>query len=76
LISVDEYNRLVADNSGLWQALEKFRQQTDLEEVGIEPDTFEEVRNSSPGREAISIRTLRQMLYKHYVSVWSGSRKL
>jgi len=53
LISVDEYNRLVAGNSGLWQALEKFRQQTDLEEVGIEPEIFEEVRDSSPGREAI-----------------------
>jgi len=42
LIAVDEYNRLFAGNSGSWQALEKFRQQTDLEEVGIEPEIFEE----------------------------------
>lgn len=53
LISIDEYNRLSAGNSGLWQAVEKFRQQTDLEEVGIEPEIFEDIRDSSPGREAI-----------------------
>jgi prevent-host-death family protein len=53
LISIDEYNRLVAGNSSLWQALEKFRQQTNLEEVGIEPEIFEGIRDSAPGREVV-----------------------
>ena len=53
LISIDEYNRLVAGNSSLWQALEKFRQQANLEEVGIEPEIFEGIRDSAPGREVV-----------------------
>lgn len=36
-----------------WEALQKFRQENNLEEEGIEPEVFEGVRDLSPGREVI-----------------------
>jgi len=34
-----------------WQRLQSFRQELESEEIWIEPDVFEGVRDSSPGRE-------------------------
>ena len=53
MISIDEYNRLVASNSGFWKALLKFREEVDSEEEEIEPEIFEGVRDTSPGREVV-----------------------
>ncbi|MEW5859114.1 MAG: hypothetical protein AB1861_17300 [Cyanobacteriota bacterium] len=52
LISIDdEDNQLIALQSEFWEALENFRQEVDLQETGIEPEIFEGVRDSLPGRE-------------------------
>ena len=36
-----------------WEAVQKFRQENNLEAAGIEPEVFEGVRDLSPGREVI-----------------------
>lgn len=36
-----------------WQRLQSFRQELDYEGIWIEPDVFDEVRDSSSGREVI-----------------------
>ncbi|MCU0540645.1 MAG: hypothetical protein MUE44_00480 [Oscillatoriaceae cyanobacterium Prado104] len=46
-----ERQRNKPDN--FWEALQKFRQENNLEEAGIESEVFEGVRDSSPGREVI-----------------------
>lgn len=52
LISIDdEDNQLIALQFGFWETLENFRQEVDLQEIGIEPKIFEGVRDLSPGRE-------------------------
>lgn len=49
----DEFNILLADKAGFWKALEIFLQEIDLQEVRIEPEIFQEVRDLSPGREVV-----------------------
>lgn len=49
----DESKEIVISKSEFWQALEKFRHETNIEEVGIEAEIFAGVRDSSPGREVI-----------------------
>ena len=38
---------------GFWKSLNRFRQELDSEGIWIEPDVFEGVRDSSPGREVV-----------------------
>jgi prevent-host-death family protein len=50
LVSVEEYERLRPRRPDLWEAIEAFRERTDLSD--LDPDEiFRGVRNSSPGRE-------------------------
>jgi prevent-host-death family protein len=51
ILSVAEYQRLTAPKSSFWQSLQQFRQQTNIEELGIESDVFAGVRDITPGRE-------------------------
>jgi prevent-host-death family protein len=51
LLSIEEYRRLLSKHSSFWEAYTSFREAVDLEQLQIEPDTFEAVRDSSPGRE-------------------------
>lgn len=51
ILSVAEYQRLTTSKSSFWQSLQQFRQQTNLEELGIESDVFAGVRDITPGRE-------------------------
>ncbi|MFN6566397.1 hypothetical protein [Dendronalium sp. ChiSLP03b] len=41
----------VSGESQFWKCLENFRQEQELEAAGIEPETFADVRDTSPGRE-------------------------
>lgn len=49
----EESIKRVNHQAKLWENLEKFRQEEDLETVGIEPEVFTDVRDNSPGREVI-----------------------
>ena len=51
LVSVEEYERLRNGGTAFWNAYSAFRDAYDLAEQGIEPEVFEGVRESSPGRE-------------------------
>lgn len=50
LLSIAEYERLSTPKVGFWQAYDKFRHETDLTDLEIDPSLFNE-RDSSPGRE-------------------------
>ena len=50
IVSWREYQRLSAGKD-FWSAYQSFRDVFDLSVLGIEPDTFDGVRDSSPGRE-------------------------
>jgi hypothetical protein len=43
----------IKTQGGFWQSIEIFRQELDSEGIWIEPEVFEGVRDSSPGREVI-----------------------
>ena len=43
----------IETKGSFWKSLERFRQELDREGIWIEPEVFEGVRDSSPGREAI-----------------------
>jgi hypothetical protein len=43
----------IETQGGFWKSLEVFRQELDSEGIWIEPEVFEGVRDSSPGREVI-----------------------
>jgi antitoxin Phd len=51
ILSIQEYERLLARQAGFWQAYSVFKEQVNLEELGIEPHTFAGLRDRSPGRE-------------------------
>ena len=51
LLSVREYRRLSGEK-GFWDAYLAFRDETDLDGLGIEPEDFEGLRDATPGREA------------------------
>ena len=51
MLSIQEYKRLLVRQAGFWEAYSAFREQVNLEELGIEPDTFAGLRDRSPGRE-------------------------
>ncbi len=43
----------IETDKGFWKSLARFRQELDSEGIWIEPEVFEGVRDSSPGREVI-----------------------
>jgi antitoxin Phd len=51
MLSIQEYERLLARQAGFWEAYSAFRERVNLQELGIEPDTFAGLRDRSPGRE-------------------------
>ena len=51
LLSVREYRRLSGEKR-FWDSYLAFREGSDLERSGIEPEVFEGLRDASPGREA------------------------
>jgi len=53
IIAKVEKERHIDQPDNFWEALQKFRQENNLEAAGIEPEVFEGVRDSSPGREVI-----------------------
>lgn len=50
LVSVEEYERLRPQGPDLWQAIEAFRQRTDLTDLDVD-EIFGGVRDRSPGRQ-------------------------
>lgn len=52
LLSIGEYRRLVAGKKSFWEAYSEFRDRVDPGRLEIEPETFEGLRDVSPGREA------------------------
>lgn len=52
LLSIQEYERLATRQTSFWEAYSAFRERVNLEELGIEPDTFADLRERSPGRDA------------------------
>ncbi|MGB8686603.1 MAG: hypothetical protein WCD53_04600 [Microcoleus sp.] len=53
IIDKIEKERQIDRPQNFWEALQKFRQENNLEAAGIEPEVFEGVRDLSPGREVI-----------------------
>ena len=51
MLSIQEYKRLSAPQASFWDAYSAFREQVNLQELGIEPDAFAGLRDRSPGRE-------------------------
>ena len=51
LLSIEEYKRLSSNRGGFWKAFTAFRSRVNLQELGIEPDIFTDLRDQSPGRE-------------------------
>jgi prevent-host-death family protein len=51
LLSIQEYRRLLSKGPGFWDAYNKFRNLVGLPQLQIEPSLFEDLRDSSPGRE-------------------------
>ncbi len=50
LVSISDFDRLTSKPPDLWSAIERFRAETDLEELDVE-QILEGVRDASPGRE-------------------------
>ncbi len=51
IVSLRQFQRLASNRNDFWTALERFRASVELEQLGIEPELFEGVRDPSPGRE-------------------------
>ncbi|MEO1428273.1 MAG: hypothetical protein AAFV71_04245 [Cyanobacteria bacterium J06633_8] len=47
----EESTKVVNNQATLYESIEKFRQEEDLETAGIEPELFYDVRDNSPRRE-------------------------
>lgn len=52
LLSAEEYHRLLARGKSFWDAYSSFVERTEPENLGIQAETFEGLRDDSPGREA------------------------
>lgn len=50
LVSIKDFERLARGRPNLWSAIEKFRAETNLEELDVD-GILEGVRDPSPGRE-------------------------
>ena len=51
LVSISEYERLQGREQSLWEEIGKFREREDIARNGVEPETFEGVRDRGAGRE-------------------------
>jgi antitoxin Phd len=51
LLSLEEYQRLLAKGTRFWDAYTAFRSSTDLAKLHIESSVFEDLRDASPGRD-------------------------
>ena len=51
LLSMHEYQRLLAKETRFWDAYTAFRTSVDLTQLDIEPNVFHGVRDPAPGRE-------------------------
>ena len=51
LLSFREYRRLASQRGKFWEAYEAFRGAVNLSGLNIEPEVFDGVRDSRPGRE-------------------------
>jgi prevent-host-death family protein len=51
LVSLGEYEKLQKRGMSFWEAFEQFKNEVDLEAIGIEPSTFEGLRDPTKGRE-------------------------
>ncbi len=51
LLSVEKYRRLLEGKKTFWEAYSEFRASVDPEQLNLEPETFEGLRDVSPGRE-------------------------
>lgn len=52
LMSEREFARLHGRQPSFWDRLSAFRRKENLDREGIDPETFDDVRDTSPGREA------------------------
>lgn len=51
VMSLVEYRRLTAEKKGgVWERIEDFRRRMDIENLDIPPETWEGLRDRSPGR--------------------------
>ena len=50
IVPLDQYRRLESNRPNFWDAVQKFRAETDLEELDIE-SAMQGVRDRSPGRD-------------------------
>ncbi len=51
LLSIREYEQLAKNKTGFWSALTKFRNILDKEKINITDKDFEDLRDTSTGRE-------------------------
>lgn len=52
IVSIDDYRRLPSEQQrDLWEAIQRFRESVDLEELDIGPEYFDALRDRSPGRD-------------------------
>ena len=51
LVSLSEYERLQKRSMSFWEAFVQFKSEVDLKTMGIEPGTFERLRDRTKGRE-------------------------
>ncbi len=51
LVSLGGYEKLQKQSMSFWEAFEQFENEVDLKAIGIEPGTFEGLRDQTKGRE-------------------------
>ncbi len=51
LLSIEEYQRLLAKDTRFWDVYTAFRNSVDLTQLDIEANVFNGVRDPAPGRE-------------------------
>jgi prevent-host-death family protein len=51
LISGEDYDRLIKQQPDFWEAVQTFRREFNLGEIGIDSETFAGLRDPSLGRE-------------------------
>lgn len=51
IVSKQDYEELTKQRPGLWDAIERYRRESDLESADLGPDIFEGVRDRSLGRK-------------------------
>ena len=51
LLSMRAYQRLTSPKANFWDAYQAFRQSHPLEQLNIDPEVFDDIRDRSAGRE-------------------------